>query len=86
MATKTAAARGRSPVTQQEHVGGFTLPIVHTDVTVEHAAYFGALGVLAALEVIEWPLATVLIVGHVIADRAHRRVFREIASGFDEAV
>jgi hypothetical protein len=86
MATNTDATRGRSSSKEPEHAGAFTLPIIHTDVTIEHAAYFGALGVLAALEVIEWPLATVLIVGHVVADRAHRRVFREIASGFDEAV
>jgi hypothetical protein len=52
----------------------------------EHVAYFGALGVLGALELIEWPLVAVLVAGNVIASRAHRQVVRELAAGVDEAV
>ncbi|MEH1055115.1 hypothetical protein V6U89_07875 [Micromonospora sp. CPCC 206171] len=32
-------------------------------------AYYAGLGVLAALQVIEWPLALVVTAGHVLADQ-----------------
>ncbi|PWU44411.1 hypothetical protein DLJ46_26115 [Micromonospora globispora] len=32
-------------------------------------AYYAGLGVLAALQVIEWPLALVITAGHVLADQ-----------------
>jgi hypothetical protein len=51
----------------------------------EHLAYFAALGVLTALEVIEWPLTVVIIGGQVLATRAHRRIVRELAEGVSEA-
>ena len=63
-----------------------TLPMIHVEVYPEHLAYFAALGVLTALEVIEWPLTAVMIGGQVLATHAHRRIVRELASGVDEAV
>ncbi len=66
--------------------GTLTLPIVHTKMSPEHLAYFGALGVLAALEVIEWPMVAVIVGGQVIATRAHRRIVREMAAGVEEAI
>jgi hypothetical protein len=61
------------------------LPLVHLEVYPEHLAYFAALGVLTALEVIEWPLTVVIIGGQVLATRAHRRIVRELAAGVSEA-
>jgi hypothetical protein len=66
--------------------GDVTLPMVHFRVSPEHLAYFAALGVLTALEVIEWPLTAVMIGGQILATHAHRRIVRELASGVDEAV
>lgn len=86
MATKRAASPRRSSAAPEDQVSTITLPLVHAAVLPEQLAYFGALGVLAALELIEWPLAAVLVTGHVIASRAHRRILREIAAGVDEAV
>jgi hypothetical protein len=43
-------------------------------------------GVLAALEIIEWPMVAVLVAGNVIASSVHRQVVREMAAGVDEAV
>jgi hypothetical protein len=63
-----------------------TLPMVHLRVSPEHLAYFAALGVLTALEVIEWPLTAVMIGGQILASHAHRRIVREFAAGVDEAV
>ena len=66
--------------------GDITLPLIHVGVSPEHVAYFAALGVLTALEVIEWPLTAVMIGGQLLATHAHRRIVRELASGVDEAV
>lgn len=83
---RTQADAKRAPTKPSAQVSTITLPLVHTRAVPEHLAYYGALGVLAALELVEWPLAAVLVVGHVLADRAHRRIVREIATGVDEAV
>jgi hypothetical protein len=63
-----------------------TLPLAHLEVSPEQLAYFGALGVMAVLELVEWPVVAVIVTGHVIATRAHRRIVREFATGMDEAV
>ena len=84
--TKTQGRTNRSSSKPQAQVSTVTLPLVHSKVAPEQLAYFGALGVLAAVELIEWPLAAVLVAGHVIATRAHRKIVREMASGVDEAV
>jgi hypothetical protein len=62
------------------------LPIIHVEISPEQAAYFAALGVLTALEVIEWPLTVVIIGGQLLAHRAHRKIVREMAAGVEEAV
>ena len=66
--------------------GDVTLPMIHVRVSPEHLAYFAALGVLPALEVIECPLTAVMVGGQLLATHAHRRIVRELASGIDEAV
>ena len=62
------------------------LPLVHARVSPEHLTYYAAIGVLTALEVIEWPLAAVMIGGQILAARAHNRMVREFATGLEEAV
>lgn len=69
-----------------EQSGMVTLPMIHLRLAPEHVAYFAALGVLTALEIIEWPLTAVMIGGQIVATHAHRRIVRELASGVDEAV
>ena len=51
-----------------------TLPLVHAKVSPEHLAYFAALGVLTAMEIIEWPLAAVMIGGQILAARDRKSV------------
>nr|WP_280838893.1 hypothetical protein [Micromonospora sp. A200] len=45
-------------------------------------AYYAGLGVLAALQVIEWPLALVITAGHVLADQH----MSGLAKGLGEAL
>ncbi|MEU5788506.1 hypothetical protein ABZ754_12335 [Micromonospora purpureochromogenes] len=45
-------------------------------------AYYAGLGVLAALQVIEWPLALVVTAGHLLADQH----MSGLAKGLGEAL
>jgi hypothetical protein len=63
------------------------LPLVG-DVAVpppDRVAYFAGLGVLAAIQVIEWPLALVIGAGHLLADQHWSRVLRGLGSAAEEA-
>lgn len=48
----------------------------------DRVAYYAGMGVLAAVGVIEWPLAAVISVGHVLADQ---HVFNRVR-GLGEAI
>ncbi|MER7889075.1 hypothetical protein ABTX15_04540 [Micromonospora sp. NPDC094482] len=48
----------------------------------DKVAYYAGLGVLAALQVIEWPIALVITAGHLLADQH----FSGLVKGFGEAL
>jgi xanthosine utilization system XapX-like protein len=51
----------------------------------EHVAYYGALGALAALEIIEWPIALAIAAGHALVQNEHNRVAHEIGEALEDA-
>ncbi|TQE21115.1 hypothetical protein SipoB123_27440 [Streptomyces ipomoeae] len=51
----------------------------------EQLAFLAGVGVLAAVEIIEWPVALVLAVGHQLAHSHHGRVLREFGEALEEA-
>jgi len=51
----------------------------------EQLAFYGALGVLAAVEIIEWPVALVLATGHLLLQDEHSRVAQELGEALEEA-
>jgi xanthosine utilization system XapX-like protein len=51
----------------------------------EQLAYFGALGVLAAVEIIDWPIALVIAAGHVLVNNEHNRVAEEVGEALQDA-
>jgi hypothetical protein len=51
----------------------------------QQLAYFGALGALAAAEIIEWPVALVLAAGHVLAENQHNKVAQELGEALEDA-
>jgi hypothetical protein len=51
----------------------------------EQLAYYGALAVLAAMELIDWPIALVLGAGHALAQNQHSRIAQELGEAFEEA-
>jgi hypothetical protein len=49
----------------------------------EQLAWYSGLALMALLEVIEWPVAIVIAVGHEISHRVRSRVLREFAEGIE---
>ena len=52
----------------------------------EHLAYYGAVGVLVALEVIEWPIAILLTAGHALTSQHHNRAIREFGEVLEDTI
>jgi len=51
----------------------------------DQLAYYGALAGLAALEIIDWPIALAIGAGHALASNHHNRVAQEIGEALEEA-
>nr|WP_241665924.1 hypothetical protein [Prescottella subtropica] len=49
----------------------------------DQLAYFAALGLLAALEVIDWPVALAIAVGHTLAEDQRHRALREVGEALE---
>ena len=50
----------------------------------EQAAYFGALGVLAAVELIDWPIALAIAAGHLLAQNQHNKAVEEMGEALQD--
>jgi len=51
----------------------------------EQLAYYGAVGVLVALEIVEWPIALLLTAGHILTQQQHSRALHELGEGLEKA-
>jgi len=51
-----------------------------------HLGWYAGLAVMAIIEMIEWPLAIMMMLGHEIAHRAHSDALREFAEGIEAGV
>ena len=45
--------------------------------------WYAGLAVMAAIEIIEWPLALMMMLGHEMAHRAHSQALRDFAEGIE---
>jgi len=45
--------------------------------------WYAGLAVMAIIEVVEWPLAILMMMGHEIAHRAHNQALRDFAEGVE---
>ena len=52
---------------------------------VEHLTFYLALGIFAATEVIEWPVALAVSVGHYLSGLTSRPGLRGLGEGLEEA-
>ena len=51
----------------------------------QHLAWYAGLGLLVALEMIEWPVALVLSVGKALADNRHNKALEDFGEALEEA-
>lgn len=51
----------------------------------QQLVFLAGLGLLTVLEFVEWPVALVLAVGHVLAEDAHNRLLRQFGAALEEA-
>jgi xanthosine utilization system XapX-like protein len=51
----------------------------------DQLAYYGALAALAALEIIDWPIALVIGAGHALAASQHHKVAHELGEALQDA-
>jgi hypothetical protein len=51
----------------------------------DRLAYYGALAGLAALEIIDWPIALAIGAGHALAASHHSRLTKELGEALEEA-
>jgi hypothetical protein len=49
----------------------------------EHLAWYAGLTAMALFEVIEWPIAIAVAVGHEIAHRSRNKALRELVEGIE---
>ena len=52
---------------------------------VEHMLFYAGMGVLAAMDVIEWPLALLLMTGHLLMDATNRPGMQQLGEALEEA-
>jgi hypothetical protein len=50
----------------------------------EQLAYYGALGALAAFEIVEWPIALAVAAGHALSQNQRSRVLEEIGEALED--
>jgi hypothetical protein len=64
-----------------------TLPVVgHVRIPrPDQLAYYGALAGLAALEIIDWPIALAIGAGHALASNHHSKVAQELGEALEDA-
>jgi hypothetical protein len=51
----------------------------------EQLAYYGGLAALAAIELIDWPVALVIAAGHLLAANHHNKLLEELGEAMEEA-
>ena len=83
MAEKSRTVKShREAVHAVQGAQGFAMTLsVVGRVTVPHPeqlAYYGALGILAAVEVIDWPVALLLGAGHLLMQNEHNRIAEQV--------
>ena len=51
----------------------------------DQLAFYGGLAALAAIEIIDWPVALIIATGHALANNNHNRVAEQLGEAMEEA-
>jgi hypothetical protein len=52
---------------------------------VEHLIYYGAIGVMLAADLIDWPIAVIVAVGKAMADNRHYSTLKNVGEALQQA-
>jgi hypothetical protein len=85
----TAQSTGRRAVEQASERSGIhiTLPTLGR-INIgpsDQLAYFAGIAVLAALEIIEWPVAVIIAAGHLLADQRRSSTLHAFGEALEQA-
>lgn len=83
-----ATARGAAVQVIDRHTLRITLPDTIGTVRLpepQRLAFYGGLVALAAFGIVEWPVAAVLGIGHLLADDHHHKLLCEFGAALEEA-
>jgi hypothetical protein len=71
----------------EENVTRLSLPIVGelSLPPLDHVAWYAGVGILTAVEMLEWPVAVVLTVGKILADSRTHRTLRSFGDALEDA-
>ncbi|MDP9091781.1 MAG: hypothetical protein M3N95_02260 [Actinomycetota bacterium] len=83
----TAATAATAATDNAEHIA-LNLPLVGSVQLPrpEQLAYYAGIGALVALEILDWPAALVLGVGHALLTQQHNRTIHEFGEVLEEAL
>jgi hypothetical protein len=76
---RAAARAGQAARLELPVLGSVTLP------PKDQLIFFGGLGVLAVVGLIEWPVAAVVGTGHLLAAKRNSRALREFGEALEQA-
>lgn len=51
----------------------------------DQLAYYAGLAALAAIEIIDWPVALIIATGHALVSQQHSRVAEQLGEAIEEA-
>jgi hypothetical protein len=85
--SKHAGASAAAKSITARHSVSFTLPVVGRVWLGEpkHLPFYAGVSLLAAVGVVEWPVAAIVIVGKLLAENAHHEMVREFGSALEGA-
>lgn len=62
-----------------------TLPFGKISLPAQQLPFYAGLGAMAALELIEWPVAVCIAAGHLIAQQTHQQALKELGDALSSA-
>ncbi len=76
--TELFEAERQGPTLRVPGIGHLTLP------PVEHVAWYGAVALLTCFELVEWPVAAVIMVGKALADNRHSATLQNVGDALTD--
>jgi len=80
---RTTSRRNRRKRTAQQRRTSVRRSSTATKLPHPRLGWYAGVVVLAIVEIIEWPLAIVMMVGHEVAHHSHRQALRDFAEGIE---